>query len=234
LFQINVIGGRQMSIANGRLSPTTEEDEQMMIACARAGDADAFETLVQPHWGALLRVTQRILRNREDAEDTVQTALLNAWRNLKTFQGRSRFSSWLTRIAINCAFMRLRAARFKNDLSLDEMVHGGVQTGFHICDARPNPEHEFAAREILSLVGDVINRLEPHYLEVIEMGIVRELRGKEAAQSLGVPVTTVKSRLYRARAIVAQSMQPHLRSRRRSTKIAATITGCSRTFPSTC
>jgi DNA-directed RNA polymerase specialized sigma24 family protein len=73
-------------------------EEAILLACARAGDSAAFGCLVMPHWDGLLRVTQRILRNREDAEDAVQTAFLDAFRNLNGFRGRSRFSWWLTRI----------------------------------------------------------------------------------------------------------------------------------------
>ncbi|HEV2172350.1 MAG TPA: sigma factor, partial [Nitrospira sp.] len=86
-------------------------DEAILLESARAGDSAAFECLVMPHWEALLRITQGILRNREDAEDAVQSALLDAFRNLDGFHGRSRFSSWLTRIAMNAAFMRLRVSR---------------------------------------------------------------------------------------------------------------------------
>ena len=95
---------------NGRCSFVTEAEEDL-LASARAGDAAAFESLVMPHRDAILRLTQRILRNREDAEDVVQTAFLDALRHLHDFQGRSRFSSWLTRIALNAAFMRLRRPR---------------------------------------------------------------------------------------------------------------------------
>ena len=83
--------------------PLIARDETALLASARAGDSAAFECLVMPHWNALLRITQRILRNREDAEDVVQTAFLDAFRNLNGFRGRSRFSSWLTRIAMNAA-----------------------------------------------------------------------------------------------------------------------------------
>jgi RNA polymerase sigma-70 factor (ECF subfamily) len=100
-------------------------EETTLLASARAGDSAAFECLVMPHWDALLRVTQRILRNREDAEDAVQTAFLDAFRNLNAFHGRSRFSSWLTRIAMNAAFMRLRLSRRKNETSLDEVSETG-------------------------------------------------------------------------------------------------------------
>lgn len=103
-------------------TPSITEEEASLLISARAGDSAAFECLVMPHWDALLRTTQRILRNREDAEDAVQTALLDAFRNLNGFHGRSRFSSWLTRIAMNAALLRLRVSRRKRETSLDDVT----------------------------------------------------------------------------------------------------------------
>ena len=188
--------------------------EQHLLACARDGDAEAFETLLRPHRNRLLRVSQRILRNREDAEDAVQTALLNAWRNINTFEGRSRFATWITRIVMNSAFMQLRAKRCKKELSLDEMVEADSTLTFHVIDARPNPEREFSSKEALRLIESALRRLEPHYSEVFEMSVVHGLVGKEVAQILNLTVPTVKSRLFRARNILSRSVRPMISSRR--------------------
>ena len=98
------------------------EKERALLTCAQAGDGTAFGKLVMPHRAAMVRLTHRILRNREDAEDAVQTALLDALRHIDAFEGRSRFSSWLTRITINAAFMRLRSTRRRTETSLDDIV----------------------------------------------------------------------------------------------------------------
>lgn len=144
-------------------SVVASQDEQYLLARARGGNAEAFEALLKPHRDMLLRASQRILRNREDAEDAAQTALLNAWRNLDTFQGRSRFASWITRIAINSAIMRLRAKRSKKELSLDEMVQADGSARFHTIEVRPNPEHQHSANEVLRLIQSILHRLEPKY-----------------------------------------------------------------------
>jgi RNA polymerase sigma-70 factor (ECF subfamily) len=216
---MNRVGGQQMSSTKEQFSFAAKQEEQHLLVCARAGDPEAFEKLVSPHWNVLLRVSQRILRSREDAEDAVQIAFLNAWRNLDAFQGRSRFSSWLTRITINSAFMRLRANRCKNEVSLDEMVHADAPTRFHVFEARPNPEDEFSANEVLGLIDRTLNQLNPRYAEVLRMSVLQELTGKEAARILDVPVTTVKSRLYRARAILSRSLQPMVGSPPRRTNV---------------
>src|ERR1700679_1894615 len=123
-------------------------EEANLLASARAGDSAAFECLIMPHWGALLRVTQRILRNREDAEDGVQTAFLDAFPNLNGFHGRSRFSSWLTRIAMNAALMRLRVSRRKKETSLDDLIETGeAPTRFRLVETRLNPEQEYLSKE---------------------------------------------------------------------------------------
>jgi len=188
-----------------RLSLVTNEEESL-LARARAGDTAAFASLVMPHRDGILRRIQRILHNREDAEDAVQTAILDALRHLDTFQGRSRFSSWLTRIALNAAFMRLRTGRRKNEASLDEMVVRETAR-FEVVEGRPNPEQECSLKESRLLLAKAIDRLGPLYGEVLHMFHVQELPAKEAARILGVPVGTVKARLHRARSRLSRHLQ---------------------------
>jgi len=214
---------------NKPFSIAATQEEQQLLSCALAGSADAFETLVRPHTGALLRVTQRLLRNREDAEDIVQTTLLKAWLNLDSFQGRSRFSSWLTRIAINSALMRMRANRRKIDLSLDEMVQAEMPVGARAVEIGPDPEERYATKEVLGIVESMFGRLPSHHAEVLWMSIIQEFTGKEVAQILNVSVATVKSRLYRARTILSRSTQPMLSSRCR--RANAVIRGAAALAP---
>jgi len=202
--------------ATERSSFVTSE-EKNLLACARAGDAVAFGSLVMPHRDAILRLTHRILRNREDAEDAVQTAFLDALRHLDSFQGRSRFSSWLTRIAMNAAFMRLRASRRRTETSLDEMVERENAARLQVVEARPNPEQECSAKEVRVLLSKAFARLGPLYAEVLHMRHVQELSAKEAARLLGVPVGTVKARLHRARSRLSRHVRSVLLYRRRPT-----------------
>src|SRR5262252_6703463 len=178
-----------------RSSLVTDEEESL-LACALAGDTAAFASLVMPHRDGILRLTQRILRNREDAEDAVQTAFLDALRHLDGFQGRSRFSSWLTRIALNAAFMRLRSARRKTELSLDEMFQRDTASRFEVVDARSNPEQQCSANEARVLLAKAMDRLGPLYAEVLHMLHVQGLPVRDVARILGVPVGTVKARLH--------------------------------------
>jgi RNA polymerase sigma-70 factor, ECF subfamily len=180
-------------------------EEAALLASARAGDSAAFECLVMPHWEALLRVTQRILRNREDAEDAVQTAFLDAFRNLNGFHGRSQFSSWLTRIAMNAALMRLRMSRRKRETSLDDVTEAGEpRSRFQLAETRLNPEQEFLAKERRVLLQKGLRKLRPLYVEVLDLRGLQELSAKETARMLELPVGTVKARLHRARTTLAR------------------------------
>jgi RNA polymerase sigma-70 factor, ECF subfamily len=195
------------------------EEETNLLAGARSGDDSAFATLVMPHRDAMLRLTQRILRNREDAEDAVQTALLDAFRHLDTFQGRSRFSSWLTRIALNAAFMRLRSTRRRGETSLDEIMDRDAPARFQVLDMRANPEQECSMKEARALLSNAFDRMGPLHREVLHMLHVQELPAREAAQMLGVPVGTVKARLHRARTGLTRNVQSILARRRRATVV---------------
>jgi len=206
-----------------RSSLVTNEEESL-LACARAGDAAAFASLVMPHRDGILRLTQGILRNREDAEDAVQTAFLDALRHLDSFQGRSRFSSWLTRIALNAAFMRLRSARRRTEMSLDEMFQRDTAGRLQVVDARSNPEQECSVNEARVVLAKAIDRLGPLYSEVLHMFHVQELSATEAARILGVPVGTVKARLHRARSRLSRHLQSMLVRRRRP---AIAKSGCT-------
>jgi RNA polymerase sigma-70 factor, ECF subfamily len=218
----------EMGKSVNRCSFMTDE-ENNLLACARAGDATAFESLVMPHRAAMLRLTRRILRNREDAEDAVQTALLDALRHLDTFQGRSRFSSWLTRIALNAAFMRLRSTRRRSETSLDEILERNTNPRFEVVDGRANPEQECSVKEACALLVKALGRLGPLYKEVLQIFHLQQLPAKEAARILGVPVGTVKARLHRARARLTRNVQPILVRRRRQTMVKVE---CSRGFSS--
>jgi RNA polymerase sigma-70 factor, ECF subfamily len=183
-------------------------DEATLLASARAGDSAAFECLVMPHWDALLRVTQRILRNREDAEDALQTAFLDAFRNLNGFHGRSRFSSWLTRIAMDAALMRLRVSRRRRETSLDELTETGEDRArLHLVEKRLNPEQEYLSKEGRVLLEKGLKKLRPLYVEVLHLRNVQELSAQETARILELPLGTVKARLHRARTKLARHMQ---------------------------
>ncbi|MGC2150583.1 MAG: sigma-70 family RNA polymerase sigma factor, partial [Terriglobales bacterium] len=131
---------------------------------------------------------------------------LDAFRNLNSFRGRSRFSSWLTRIAMNGALMRLRVSR--RETSLDEVTETGeVRARFHLVETRLNPEQEYLSKEGRVLFEKGLKELRPLYVEVLHLRNVQELSAKETARMLELPLGTVKARLHRARTKLARHVQ---------------------------
>ncbi len=196
---------------------TSEESDR--LARAIAGDTVAFENLVMPHRDSILRIVQRILHNREDAEDAVQAAFLHALRHINSFQGHSRFSSWLTRIAINAALMRLRTSRGNRETSIDEIVE---RDEFHrtldLADTRPNPEQRCAEKEIRAVFDKAIGQLSSDHVRVLNMRFKEEMSIDEVARILKVPTGTVKARLHRARVALSRHVHSRLASRPRALK----------------
>src|SRR6266568_8184309 len=144
-------------------STIVREDEHLLVAAARAGDAAAFEELVNRYEGKIFRLTRNITGNHEDAEDAMQDAFLKADAHLQDFHGDSRFYTWLARIAANEALMRLRKRR-PNQFSLDEPIEGAEDLmPREIEDWGPSPEQRFAQTEMHEILSEVIDKLEPDF-----------------------------------------------------------------------
>ncbi len=180
-------------------SKVARDDEHQLVAAAKSGDVAAFEELVSRYERKIFRLTMNITRNREDAEDAMQDAFLKSYSHLKTFQGDSRFYTWLVRIAANEALMRLRKRR-PNQFSLDEPIEGDDDLfPRELQDWGPGPEQRFAQTEMREILSSVIDELEPDYRVVFVLRDIEELSTEETAASLGISVPAVKSRLLRAR-----------------------------------
>ena len=191
------------------LPPTiVRDDEHLLVAAARASDAASFEELVNRYEGKILRLTRNITGNHEDA---MQDAFLRAYAHLKDFHEDSRFYTWLVRIAANEALMRLRKRR-PNQFSLDEPVEGDNDLmPRELEDWGPTPEQKYAQTEIQSIVGELIDRLEPEYRIVFLLRDFEELSTQETAEALGISVPAVKSRLLRARLMLREKLHRHFR-----------------------
>ena len=187
------------------------EDEHLLVNAAKAGDVAAFEELVNRYESKILRLTKNITGNREDAEDAMQDAFLNAYAHLDGFQQNSRFYTWLVRIAANEALMRLRKRR-PGQLSLDEPIEGESDLmPRELEDWRPNPEREYAKAELQTLLAEVIEKLEPEYRIVLVLRDIEELSTQQTADALGLSLMSVKSRLLRARLKLREKLNRHFR-----------------------
>ena len=172
--------------------------EQALVAAAKQGQAEAFATLCQPLARKLIQSAHRITRNREDAEDALQDALLSAFIHIKNFDGRSTFSTWLTRIAINSALMTLRKKRSSREIPIGCGELGANGVGWDVPDPSANPEKLYAQREKQRILREAICELRPTIRQAIEIQL-RELSMEETAGMMGVSVAAAKGRLFHGR-----------------------------------
>lgn len=188
-------------------APTTGGDEADLLRRLRAGDDGAFEQLVRTHGGRLLTVTRRITRSEHDAEDAVQEAFLSAFRSLASFDGRSALSTWLHRIAVNCALMKARGKRGETR-SIEELLP--------VFDGGLHKEHpvpwtdtaEGGAGEVP--VWDALSQLPEEYRDVLVLRDVEGLESKSVAAALGIGDALVRQRLHRGRQAMIKLLQPSL------------------------
>jgi RNA polymerase sigma-70 factor (ECF subfamily) len=193
-----------VNIVDMDYSPTEMSDETL-AARAKSGEMDAFVELSQRHANRIFQTTYRVTRNRQDAEDALQEAFLNAFTHIKNFEGRSSFSTWLTRIAINSALMTLRKKRNSHEIPIDD----GPVGNFVIREPQSpmgDPESHYVRGERHKLLRKAIHRLPPIYREVIHLQESKEHSLREIAQSLGITVPAVKSRLSRAKNALRTAM----------------------------
>jgi RNA polymerase sigma-70 factor (ECF subfamily) len=187
----------------GNIQPKVSEpvsEELMLVRAAKAGDMQAFEELVKRYDRNVFRIVQHITQNREDAEDVVQDAFLKAYRNLEQFQEQSKFYTWLVRIAVNEALMKLRRRRPERMISLDQDVETEEDSmPREVADWSPNPEQQYTQAELRDILSRTIQGLPAGFRMVFVLRDVEGLSTEEAAEALGLSVPAVKSRLLRAR-----------------------------------
>jgi RNA polymerase sigma-70 factor (ECF subfamily) len=195
-------------------SPAAEE--WRLIQRALAGDPDALSPVFIRHSSKLFRAAFSLLRNKEDAEDAVQDGLVNAYTHLNSFQRRSLFSTWLTRIVINAALMALRRKRARRQTSLDECQDGESDNRLAwSVDRRPNPEQACAAMEAKQIVENHVEQLSSCLRSAFRLREMEGLSTKEARKVLGVTENVIKSRVFRARGELTKSLRTCFSSTRR-------------------
>jgi RNA polymerase sigma-70 factor, ECF subfamily len=191
--------------------PAGVDNEAALVQSARTGDLTAFEELVRRYEGKIYRLGYNITQNSADAEDVTQDAFLKAYSHLSDFQGESRFYTWLVRIAVNEALMRLRKRR-PNQISLEEPIESdGDLLPREIADWGPSPEQRYQQLELRRILTDAIAQLEPAYRTVFQLRDIEQLSTEETAEALGLSVPAVKSRLLRARLKLRENLDRYFR-----------------------
>jgi RNA polymerase sigma-70 factor, ECF subfamily len=191
-------------------SCTNKHSYETLVTAAKRGDAQAFEELVLRHRQRVLAFARHITNNREDAADVAQESFHKALLHLGAFQEKSRFSTWLTRIAMNEAFMLLRRRRGVVEV-LPENEDGKLRsTSTTFVDRRPSPEETCWRRERIELLTAAINRLGPTIRRTLLLRDIGERSVKETAQILGTSTSAAKARLFHGRQRLRETVNPAL------------------------
>jgi RNA polymerase sigma-70 factor (ECF subfamily) len=193
-----------------RASGVDKDSDAALVAATKSGETHAFEKLVVRYERRVFAVAQRITNNREDAEDVVQESFHKAFIHLGDFQEKSRFSTWLIRIAMNEAFMLLRRRRGVLEVLPESNDDGVESVSEAFVDQRPSPEESCWRRERTELLTEAINRLGPKIRSTILLSDLQEHSLEETAQILGTSISAVKSRLFQGRRKLRGTVNPGL------------------------
>jgi RNA polymerase sigma-70 factor, ECF subfamily len=197
-------------------------DEEALLAGLRAGEDRAYEQMVRAFGGRLLAVAQRILRNEDDARDAVQAAYLSAFRSMDRFEGGCRLSTWLHRIVVNAALMKLRSRRRRPEESIEPLLPTYLDDGHH---AEQFSKGDLPADALLerdetrAVVRACIAQLPDRYRSILVMRDIEDVSTGEVAQMLGVTPNAVKIRLHRARQALTTLLRREFAQRGVSTSL---------------
>lgn len=191
----------------------TPPDERALRERLRAGEEAAFEELVRAYGGRMLAVARRFLPSEEDARDAVQDAFLSAFRSIGRFEGQARLSTWLHRIVVNAALMKLRTRRRKPEQSIEDLLPGFLEDGHLAHQAlewRKPAEDPVEREQLRALLRESIDQLPESYRNVLLLRDIEEFDTEETAQLLKISVAAVKTRLHRARQALRGLLEPQL------------------------
>jgi RNA polymerase sigma-70 factor (ECF subfamily) len=208
------------AVGTGTLEPQAEiHPDVALVERSKAGDTAAFEQLVRQYDRQIFRTAQHITQNREDAEDITQDVFFKAFQKLEQFQGNSKFSTWLVRIAVNESLMRLRKRKTSKTVSMDQDVEtseGSIPRDF--AEWRPNPEQNYSQSELAEILRKTIAGLPPGFRTVFTLRDIENLSTEETAEALGLSVPAVKSRLLRARLQLRERLSRYFRQNKEGPK----------------
>ena len=182
-----------------RASASRIDEDAILVARLQAGDAEAYEALVRVHGGRLLSVARRFLSNNEDAQDAVQEAFIKAFRAIGTFEERAQLHTWLHRIVVNTALMKLRSQRRRPEESIDDLLPAFQADGHQTTESHEWSDALLERKETAAMVRHAIAQLPEQYRVVLMLRDIEERDTLETATALGTTTTVVKVRLHRAR-----------------------------------
>jgi RNA polymerase sigma-70 factor (ECF subfamily) len=176
-------------------------DEQQVLEGLRRGDDDAYALLLRRYGGRMLATARRLLGNEEDARDAVQEAMLSAFRAVHGFAGGAQIGTWLHRIVVNAALMRMRSRRRKPEASIEDLLPDYQADGHRLLQAEgdPYPDEQLERAELLAMLRSCVGELPEGYRQVYVLRDVEELSSEDVALAMGLTPNAVKIRLHRAR-----------------------------------
>jgi RNA polymerase sigma-70 factor, ECF subfamily len=193
--------------------PMTATSDALLVTWAQNGEYLAYAELCRRHREMVFRTVLRITRNTDDAEDVLQDSWMRAFTHIGTFDQRSAFSTWVTRIAINSALTTMRRRRKLREFSLDDPIDPGNRRVIEMTEPSRNPEERCLETERMRLVRQAIKRLPPKLRTAIEIRQSHDGSVNELAMLAGVSLPTMKSRLVRARLRLREPLSKVLKGR---------------------
>ena len=189
--------------------------DEEVVERVKTGETALYEILMRRYNQRLYRIARGILKDEAEAEDVIQDAYVRAYQNLHQFQGNSKFYTWLVRIAVNEALMKLRRRRTDRTVSIDEDVETEEGTmPREVADWSPNPEQLYGQSELSDILKKTIQGLPPGFRTVFVLRDVEGLSTEETAEMLGLSIPAVKSRLLRARLQLRDRLAKYFKSKR--------------------
>ncbi len=202
----------------------------LLVQLARSGDCEACSELMRRYDSLVRRTAYSILKNFEDAEDVAQECYLKVFTKVHTFEGSSKFSTWLTRIVINTSLMHLRQRRSRPTSSIEDLTEGDVSSFLPLADPSLSPEQQSCSADIRSRLYEAVSKLPKKLREIAEGQIYAELPMKDLADRRGITLAAAKSRAYRAHKILIRSLHP-VSGRHKATRGIALIDARTETCP---
>jgi RNA polymerase sigma-70 factor (ECF subfamily) len=194
---------------NVAVTVASKASDAVLVEAARRHDPDAFEEIVTRYGARIFRLARNITRNREDAEEVSQDSFARAFLHVDSFRGDSRFYTWLTRIAINQALMKLRTRRRRELQHVYPDTPEEVQFCAEVADDTPTPEQQYSQKELQRILASAMEELPLASREVLQLREVEERSTAETARILGLSISAVKSRMLRGRQKLRQALAKH-------------------------
>lgn len=197
--------------ADVAVAVNSQEPDAALVDGARRRDPEAFEELMTRYGPRILRLAQKITRNREDAEEVSQDSFARAFLHVDAFRGEARFSTWLSRIAINQSLMKLRARRFREQNFVSSTATEETRFCAEVADESPTPEQRYLQDELQRILTSAMDELPVTSREVLHLREVAEQSTEETAETLGLSIGAVKSRALRGRQKLRQALTRYFR-----------------------